>query len=175
MLRNRRLTAVPNGPRVGQRFRNPLFHRPPGIRHARPQRRAAIHVLGTALVVYTITLLLATHLPERCLPRIPRVDKVMHFFAYAGLAILAGAAVVQRTSLSADPACQRRMMRIVLSLICLCALADELTQPLTGRSFQWSDWLADLAGAAVGMAVVSMVVAATRAGRGFLRWARSWP
>jgi len=106
-------------------------------------------IASMMLAIYWLTLVTATHWPLKIPPPgqpILGKDKVLHFSAYAGLAFLFGLVATLR---------RRQAPTAALALVAaLCAvlagLADEVTQPLTGRDFEWWDWLADSLGAAAG-------------------------
>lgn len=92
----------------------------------------------------------ATHLPPPTKPFPPLVhDKWLHAIGFAGLGFFTLWRLA--TTKKAIPA-------RVLGLWCLALLAygafDEITQPLAGRSCEFSDWLADGTGAAIGSVIV---------------------
>lgn len=105
-------------------------------------------VLRIVFVAYWITLFGATHLPK--LPAYPGPrykDKVAHAAAYALLTALAlGAWPVGRRSAARSAA----VWFVALSSY---AAVDELLQTLVGRSCTLGDWLADMAGVALVVAV----------------------
>jgi VanZ family protein len=90
----------------------------------------------------------ATHIPR--VPQgfdIPGGDKSQHFLAYAALAIL----LAVRMSFAA-PFAARHALR-VLGIIALYGALDEVTQIPVGRHADVWDWVADLSGGTVGMAL----------------------
>ncbi len=104
------------------------------------------------LTAYWLCLVLLTHWPNlspiRGEPR--HVDKLVHFTLYYVLSGLAAAAFTKPGS----PTSVRRMLAVVLAAVAF-GLIDETTQPLTGRDFDWWDWLADILGAATGVLTLS--------------------
>jgi VanZ family protein len=101
------------------------------------------------LAGYWLTLLVATHLPTQVagLPR-NQADKLIHFVAYAVLAwLLATAWQASVGRLNA------RHLKFAWLVVVLYGAIDEITQPLVGRTLSVADWLADAAGAAVGLIV----------------------
>jgi VanZ family protein len=101
------------------------------------------------LAGYWLTLLVATHLPAQVagLPR-NQADKLIHFVAYAVLAwLLASAWQASVGRLNA------RHLKFAWLVVVLYGAIDEITQPLVGRTMSVADWLADAAGAAVGLIV----------------------
>lgn len=98
---------------------------------------------------FLAVLVLLTHVPSP-LPhgKEPQHwDKLVHFGLYATLAGLALRALTLRARAASA------LARCILVLICVVAfgLLDEATQPLTGRDFDWFDWLADGIGALTGI------------------------
>lgn len=115
-----------------------------------PDRSIVWRVL---LAGYWLTLLVATHLPTQVagLPR-NQADKLIHFVAYAVLAWLlatAWQASVGRLN--------TRHLKFVWLVVVLYGAIDEVTQPLVGRTMSLADWLADAAGAAIGLMVFQLV------------------
>jgi VanZ family protein len=108
-------------------------------------------VVVTAL--YWLTMFVGTHLPVAPRPgEIPNsLDKSAHLAAFAGLALLlctTGAAFGVRSP---------RLFAIVLGTVALYGVIDELTQSFVKhrQSDLW-DWLADMLGAGLGMAVFAL-------------------
>jgi VanZ family protein len=117
-------------------------------------------LLAALTVAYAALLVFATHYPrpQDLLGRHPPSDKVLHFCSYAVLAALVTATLA---------AAGRRTLRSLL--VAAAALAafgavDEVTQPLPWfrRAAEPLDWLADLAGIAMGITVVAALAAAVR-------------
>src|SRR5262245_48048419 len=96
------------------------------------------------LIVYWICLVLGTHWAPREGPQIP--DKVLHLTAYAGLTVLLAINVFWNL-----PG-RWWWYGVILAGVAAFAGIDELTQPPFGRSADWYDWYADLAGIAIGLA-----------------------
>ncbi len=78
------------------------------------------------------------------------LDKLCHFFAYAGLALLASIAWSQWRP--AGRPLRWGNLAIVLLGLTAYGSFDEITQPLVHRTCELADWLADVAGAAFGLA-----------------------
>jgi VanZ family protein len=93
------------------------------------------------LAAYWLTLFVATHIPRA--PEIPleNGDKLVHFSAYAMLALLAAACWSCYRPLK-----WRGLLLIVLAISVYGAL-DELTQIPVGRTADWRDWVTDVLGA----------------------------
>jgi len=100
-----------------------------------------------SLAGYWLLLVVATHVPAT-MPFLPgrRVDKLYHAAAFALLAVLLATA----WTFTLGRVTGRVLGGIVFSLA-LYGVVDELTQPLFGRACSIYDWLADIAGAAVGV------------------------
>lgn len=104
--------------------------------------------LSTLVFLAITTLwLVGTHVPSPRLPRTPGGDKTAHVVGYALIALSGTWMLRQRGCSRLDAA------RNILLFCLLLAGIDELTQPLVNRSADWLDWLADLAGALVGLSL----------------------
>ena len=117
-------------------------------------------LLATLTVGYAALLAFATHYPrpQDLLGRIPTSDKVLHLCSYAVLAALVTATLA---------AAGRRTLRTLLVVaVALAAfgVVDEITQPLPWfrRAAEPLDWLADLAGIALGITTVTALAALVR-------------
>jgi VanZ family protein len=102
------------------------------------------------LAVYWVLLFIATHIPKVPGPQFSWGDKIAHFCAYAGLAYLAAMALRLK----------HVAPRIVYPAVILCAAIygaiDEWLQIYTGRDASLYDWLADMLGAATGLALFAL-------------------
>lgn len=101
------------------------------------------------LVLFWLPAFAATHTPPPARPS-PMVlnDKLLHFVGYGVLGLLV---VWRLAGYSARPATVRLLLWYVI--LGVYGLLDEATQEFVGRSFEWSDWLANLAGALAGMMI----------------------
>ncbi|MEX2316171.1 MAG: VanZ family protein [Pirellulales bacterium] len=101
------------------------------------------------LIGYWLALVIATHVPSD-FPGVPgdHWDKVVHGGAYALLAAL----FATTWQLASGELMFRHLRAAWLVLIFYGAL-DEWTQSLVGRDANLFEWLADVAGAAMGLAV----------------------
>ena len=81
----------------------------------------------------------------------PPSDKTLHFLAYG----LLGLAVA--TTLAASGRWSLRAAIIALGTLAVFAVLDEVTQPWFGRQAEPLDWVYDLIGLTVGIAVVAAV------------------
>jgi VanZ family protein len=106
---------------------------------------------------YWLLLALVTHWPNPWprgkAPAYP--DKLVHFAAYVVLAFFALPVVAGLASAS-DPRGLRRCFLMTFVALSSYGLLDETTQPLTGRDFEWLDWLADSLGVFCGLAIASL-------------------
>lgn len=113
----------------------------------------ARRLTGAALGGYLLLMFAATHYPkpEQISPQVS--DKLLHFCAYAGLAVLVVAALHVR----------RRLGWRALGLTALgCAVygaLDELLQIPVGRHCDLWDWVADMGGVAAVLAVAGFYLA----------------
>lgn len=109
-------------------------------------RGAVRGILVVASACYLLLLVVATHHP-RPGDLVGRgiADKPLHFIAYT---ILGGLMTVTLASAG-------RASAVVLATVCgvltVFAAADELTQPIFGRTADALDWAFDLLGIAVGV------------------------
>jgi VanZ family protein len=95
---------------------------------------------------------LATHLPvQRVMEQLPASDKHLHLGAYAVL----GFALPWWSRERAQHWRSQWHPWLLYALLLSYAAIDELLQIPVGRSAEWGDWLADAAGAAIGLAVAN--------------------
>jgi VanZ family protein len=119
-------------------------------------------ILWSVTIAYWVMLFVATHVPPVRLPGTMVSDKTQHFVAYAVLTLMAGV-----TLWMAFPA--RRWIGFLPLFSVLGAAAygafDEITQPITGRTRDFRDWVADCGGAllAAGLLLLLQRIARLRA------------
>jgi VanZ family protein len=111
--------------------------------------RSLLLMAGTA--AYWLVIFLGTHVPGSVIHGGGHMDKVFHFGAYVGLAIL----------LCGCAACFRRMRPVlyagVVGLAACYGILDELTQRMVmNRTADPLDWLADICGAIVGTLIFAL-------------------
>jgi len=115
-----------------------------------------VWLVYTPLVIYWMILFTATSLPAPDLPKIGISDKVAHLTAFFCLAILLNLTLMyqRKSKLFYENA------SLITLIICLFyAGVDELHQMLIpGRSAELLDWLADGAGAFLGILMVKFLV-----------------
>ncbi len=119
-----------------------------------PPKKSATARLWLALFAgYLLALFTGTHLPPGVVS-LPgdQSDKVLHFSAYAGLAWLLAMAWESSTGQLNG----RHLWFAWLAIVSFAAI-DEVTQLLVHRDADPLDWLADAAGAAVGLCVFLLV------------------
>jgi len=118
------------------------------------------HWAAMTAVVLTLVWVIGTHLPrpDRVGIHVGRFDWLAHGFGYA---ILTACWLIW--CLSRPGAVPARTAAVVWGAMIVFAAADELTQPLAGRSAQWSDWVADTTGAAA-VAILSVARRRPRGG-----------
>jgi VanZ family protein len=115
-----------------------------------PTRRRAI----ACFVGYWVVLVLLTHWPNPfpggSEPQ--HYDKLGHFGLYCVLAALAGEVVLSGRRIGGYPiGGLAARLAVVFVAVVAFGLADEPTQPLTGRDCDSFDWLADCLGATCGV------------------------
>ncbi|MDX1946598.1 MAG: VanZ family protein [Pirellulaceae bacterium] len=109
-----------------------------------PVRHRAAFVFALVAGYWGLIFVL-THLPGRALASLTFSDKAQHAAAYFGLAFILSAAVVLFRPLS------WWTLAGVVAAAGAYGAFDELTQLLVpGRTADWRDWLADVAGALLG-------------------------
>ena len=116
------------------------------------------YVLAAMLGAYWISMFVGTHIPSLPTVLAHQWDKLLHFGAYAGLAVLLLGWRACRGQFGA------RTILILWLLLAAYGMFDEFTQRFVGRGVEVYDWFSDLAGAACGL-VVGWFPAA---------WIRNW-
>ncbi len=103
------------------------------------------------LAAYWCLLFIATHIPKPPSVHVQHVDKVFHFFAYAGLAFLLA------WSLPTIP--RHRILNILLAALISISygVIDECLQIPVGRTADFYDWFADSIGAVSGLIAYGMM------------------
>lgn len=131
---------------------------PPVVDIPAPVRGRLARLLALVTGGYTLFLVLATHYPrpEEFLGPNPPPDKLLHFVAYGGLAVLAAGTVALARHWSA-----RRAAGLV-GMLAAFAAVDEITQPLFSRASERMDWVFDCVGILGGIAIVAAAVTLVR-------------
>ena len=120
----------------------------------RAHGRFSQHVRRFLLVTCAIAWLaefVATHIPAGKLPVTYLSDKTLHFLCYLALSSL-----LLLTMAAYGLRCLRRVLTVTCAVMTY-AMADELTQPLTGRQAAFGDWLADIAGALAAIVALEVI------------------
>jgi VanZ family protein len=99
-----------------------------------------------ALAIYWVLLFIGTHIPARHLVQIRANDKFLHAGAFAGLSFLLAWAIPTR---------KVRSINVLVALVVTIVYAgvDELLQIPVGRTADWLDFFADIAGITMGLSV----------------------
>ena len=115
--------------------------------------------LWLTAAVYWCALMIALHYPEipGAAQAPPGTDKLVHSFLYGMLAILWRLVIGRTTSASGVLGTAWRRSLLTFGLVIVQAVADEWTQPLTGRNNDPWDLFSDLAGAACFLAAFHML------------------
>ncbi len=115
-----------------------------------------IKLVYTPLIVYWITLFIATSLPSKALPKIAISDKFEHLFAYMILGILLYLTFKVQEKFSV---LNKHGFIITVSVLAFYGLFDELHQMLIpGRYCETWDFIADVAGGIIGVIITYYVV-----------------
>jgi VanZ family protein len=102
------------------------------------------------LPAYWVFLFCATHFPGlRVDTRVPQFDKLAHFVAYGLLAFL-----LWRFGETFGRPVSAWFAWIALLWLAAYAAVDEYLQSLVGRSASWLDWLCDVTGSAIVLAIM---------------------
>lgn len=112
-------------------------------------RRRLFRGAISCLLLYWLLIGTITHLPATKLPHVEVSDKLEHFAAFTLLGVLLNIVLHQITRRHAD--------WLTLLIVLIYGALDEFLQPLTGRTCDFTDWLADGTGAAVGVVLCSLV------------------
>jgi VanZ family protein len=98
------------------------------------------------LILYWVTIFVATHVPGTKLPDVRVGDKLEHFLGFFLLAVL----LCNEASFWTKA---RRSDWLVLLIVAVYAAGDEWTQSFVGRQTDVMDWYADMAGAGAAVAL----------------------
>jgi len=119
--------------------------------------RRLLHVLAAATFCYWIVLTILMHMPLTQRLKQPSTglpkDKTVHFVLYGGLATALLLTLEQRARVRPASAPRSHLGRYALVFV-VCTVhgyLEELTQPLTGRTYDLSDFAADCLGASVAL------------------------
>lgn len=104
-------------------------------------------------VAWAVCILIATSIPGAHIPRvnIPDFDKMVHFGFYGVFALLMFRALE-------SPSVMRRVITVLIGIAIFAALDEFHQRFIPGRYMDLEDWMADMAGAMVGL----VLAAATR-------------
>lgn len=103
------------------------------------------------LPAYWVFLFLVTHFPKLQLPGAPpSSDKVLHFVAFGGLAFLFWR-FLEAQGMRMTP----RVVAFSAVVLVIYAAIDEYLQQFVGRSTDLEDFLADVGGIVIALAVLS--------------------
>ena len=119
------------------------------------ERKKKIFVF-TPLIIYWIILFIATSLPVQSVPAIAISDKINHFLAYFILSVLLNLALIfQRKSIFFF----NNAAAAAVIIASVYGALDEIHQIfIPGRFAEVLDWLADTAGAVLGVLFISYLI-----------------
>jgi VanZ family protein len=103
------------------------------------------------LAIYWLAIFTATHVPQSKIPPKPVNDKLAHFGVFLVLGALLWPALGPIQSSLA------RRAVFCLAILCFYGAIDELTQPLFNRFCTLDDWLADGAGGATAVVLMTII------------------
>ena len=114
-----------------------------------------------ALIAYWVALFVGTHIPTVPAGVAEVSDKLLHYLAYGGLAGLMALDRFVRGRLSTSREAWR-VLGLLWLILAIYGAVDELLQSPVGRTTDFGDWLADVIGAACGLALFGLVLAVAR-------------
>jgi VanZ family protein len=101
-------------------------------------------------------LLAATSFPAPAFTEFGISDKVNHFLAYFILAFMVNLAIIVQEKY---PWLKKNSSIKILFIVSIYAVLDEVHQAfIPGRSCEFLDWVADFAGAALGIVVLNFIL-----------------
>ena len=110
--------------------------------------------LLVALLVYWPAMFIATHVPVHDLgARTGMSDQTMHVLAYLGLSVLGWLAVSPQNKVN----WRKPKVWIILAAVVWYSVMDELLQGLVGRSAEISDFVANMVGVLIGLAILTFL------------------
>ena len=124
-------------------------------------KKNKISLIYIPLVIYWITLFVATSIPADSLPEMFGIsDKIKHFGAYLGLSVLLGLTLHFQEKLNKIA----KYYLLVTFLICIAyAAIDELHQYfIPNRSCEFLDWTADFMGSFLGVIFIHFFIKFSR-------------
>ena len=123
---------------------------PPIEQKSPPNSVSWRRTLRVGLFLYWLALALATHWPViPDLRQFHTTDKQVHYYCYGLLAAMLAFAF--GPSLNCRISQRLSRWAFLLAIPPLYGALDELTQPWTGRTCEWLDWVADVSGASTAM------------------------
>lgn len=109
--------------------------------------RIAGWISAIFLAVYWVALFVATHVPRVPLPAMSNGDKLAHLGAYCVLGMLVAATLAIRG------VSWPKVVGLAIAICSIYGAFDEVSQlAVAGRTADVADWLADFAGATIGIA-----------------------
>jgi VanZ family protein len=121
--------------------------------------RRLLRLLAAATLLYWIALTIVMHMPLPPSLREPEpglpTDKTVHFVLYAGFATILFLVLEQRARFRPATRPESRAARAaaVFSFCAVHGYLEELTQPLSGRTYDLVDFAADCVGASIALTV----------------------
>lgn len=121
--------------------------------------RRLLQLLAAAALFYWLALTIVMHMPlppplQEPEPGLP-TDKTVHFVLYAGFATILFRLLEQRAQVrpATRPATRFGRAAVVFAFCAVHGYLEELTQPLSGRTYDLADFAADLIGISIALAV----------------------
>ena len=114
-----------------------------------------ISLVYIPLCLYWILIFVLTTLPSDSLPGIGASDKINHLLAYFGLGVLLKLSLDFQTKY---PSLKKRSSIYTIVIGSIYGALDEIHQIfIPGRSCEFIDWVADVAGITIGVFIVILI------------------
>lgn len=114
-----------------------------------------VYLIYLPLIIYWLILFIATSIPTDYIPSVGIGDKFSHFFAYLVLSFLLYFTFTLQGKIEILRKYPAAFSTVIASFY---GILDELHQMLIpGRSAEFFDWVADLAGAIIGALIAKLI------------------
>jgi VanZ family protein len=127
------------------------------VNHARPILHPWRRALFATCVSGFSAAFIASHIPPQDMPDVHVTDKLLHAVGFAALTLTLLAA------LGAFGASRAKRLIATTLLLAAYGAVDELTQPFFGRTCDLHDWLADMLGMVLALAIVETITIGRKA------------
>lgn len=109
-------------------------------------------IILAVLIVAWLGALTASHLPPGDLPELPSSDTTLHLGGFGLLSVLF------LVTLAAFGLAGIARPLVAVGVLALYAMLDEMTQPIFHRTCDIADWLADMGGMVIALAICEVTL-----------------